>query len=181
MSTPAQADIPQEYINNENPFAYMSGYFENPFLDPEVRLQLNALQQIQPKFIPLGINGRILKTEQAAKTKAIAESQIEKLLDKGMELVGSTDLPREDALRNNADNPEVLDILISINRLRLLSNQERLREKVYCVLKNMIPSDMVSSIDYSSSIDEDYLSDAMEYEELERKSAQAKMPASARD
>lgn len=181
MSTSTPADIPQEYINNENPFAHMKECSESQSLDPEVRLRLNALQQMQPKFIPLGINDRILKAEKAIKTKAIAESQIERLLDEGMKLIGSKAPEREEALRSNADDPRVLDILISISRLRLLSNQERLREKVYYALKGTIPSDTVSSIDYSSSIDEDHLSDAMEYGELEEKSNQAETPVSAED
>ncbi|KAG5860239.1 hypothetical protein KMI_02g03310 [Encephalitozoon hellem] len=181
MSTSSQGDIPQEYISNENPFAYMKEYSENQSLDPEVKLRLNALQQMQPKFIPLGINSRILKAEQAIKTKAIVEFQIEKLLDEGVRLIDSNDPEREEALRRNADDPRVLDILISIGRLRLLSNQERLREKVYCALKSMVPQDMTNSIDYSSSISEDYLSDAMEYEELEEKSNRAETPMSAGD
>ncbi|ADM12398.1 uncharacterized protein Eint_100720 [Encephalitozoon intestinalis ATCC 50506] len=170
MSISGPQDIPQEYINNENPFAYMKEYFENPFLDPEIKLRLNALQQMQPRFVPLGINGSVLKAEQAAKTKAIVESQIERLLQEGMSLINSTDPEREAVLKSNANDPRILDILISIGRLKLLSNQEKLREKVYCALKSTIPSDVVESVDYSSPLKEDYLLGAMEYGELEEKS-----------
>lgn len=157
--------IPQEYLNNENPFAYLRNYLDNPFLDPSNRPRLDALQQIQPKFIPLGIDANTLRTEQQLKTRAAIESRTMDLLTRGMELVNS-DVPDESVLRDNIDVPGVLDILIDINRLRLLHSQRRLREKVFCTLKSTLPSDIVNASD--SAVDEDRLADALEYERLSR-------------
>lgn len=174
-------DVLHEYITNENPFAYMKDYLENPFLDPDIKLRLDALQQMQPKFIPLAITASILKTEQAAKAKAVVHLQIESLLDKGMALIGSTELSREDALRTRIDDPRILDILIDINRLRLLESQDRLREKVYYALKDVIPQDTAATIDCSLPVEENYLEDAIEYEALAKAPPQPEPQAPRED
>lgn len=170
MSASSNEDkIPQEYVNNENPFAYIRDYFENPFLDPAIKPKLDALQQIQPKFIPLGIDLHTLKAEQMIKTNMVIEEHIREMLNKGMKLIGNTSiLNREAILRENIEVPGVIDILIDIGRLRLLHSQGRLREKVYSSLKSNLPSNIVNAIDYSEPLNEDYLASALEYGKLEK-------------
>lgn len=160
--------VPQEYINNENPFAYIRNYSGNPFLDPAIRPKLDALQQMQPKFVPLGIDPNTLRTERMVKTGTIIESRIMELAGRAMGIVGSSStLDWEPVLRQNIDTPGILDILIEINQLKLLYNQMKLRGKVYCTLKGSSLSN-TTAIDYSAPVESDYLDDALEYERLDK-------------
>lgn len=167
MTSSSPDKISQEYMNNENPFAYIRNYSENMFLDQAVKPKLDALMQIQPKFIPLGIDAGTIRTEQIVKTRMIVENHIKDLLDRGMQLVDAGDaLDKEAVLRMNLDVPGVIDVLIDVNRLKLLFSQRKLREKVYLTLRNTLPPNMVNAIDHLAPVQESYLRDAIEYEKL---------------
>jgi hypothetical protein len=70
-------------------------------------------------------------------------------------------------LKESIDIPGVLDILLEINRIRLYHSQRKLREKVYSTLKAINPSNLLQN-NSTSIIEENYLLEALEYEELEK-------------
>jgi hypothetical protein len=162
--------MPQEYINNTNPFASMRSYMENSAMDADKKTKLGAIHQLQPKFISLGIDQPILRREFVEKSELAISRGIAELLRKGMSLVQDTSgEDPESVLRRSTAIPEVVDILIDINRLRLLHKQRKLREKVFQALKSIISAERMNAIDLSSEVPEDYLRSAIEYEAFESK------------
>jgi hypothetical protein len=167
--------LPQEYINNTNPFAHVRSYTEGTGPDVDKRAKLEAIHQLQPKFVPLGIDQAILSKEFIEKSEVAIKKGIASLLGRGMAMVqGSPEEDPESVLRRNAETPGVTDILIDISRLRLLHKQRKLREKVFLALQSMISPERIGAIDLSFRVPEDCLADAMEYELLERRHAARK-------
>ncbi|KAH9411399.1 hypothetical protein HK407_05g09170 [Ordospora pajunii] len=189
----SQSEIPQEYLNNENPFAYMQSYGEAPVIDAKIKADMDVMLQMQPKYISIGIGSHILRAEQVAKTNALIELHVLRLLNEGLQIlrhnaqigmhvngsisdiadigIGAEMNSRagaESLLRSNIDNQNVLDIMIRINRLKLLRSQERLREKVYHALRNTIALEIVQSSGFPQPICEDTLADVIEYAKLSR-------------
>ena len=202
----SQSEIPQEYLNNENPFAYMQSYGDAPVIDPKVKADMDVMLQMQPKYISIGISNHMLRTEQVTKTNALIELHILCLLNEGLQKLRSNvqmgvhvngsindaaDLSMsadmnartsvESLLRSNIDDQKVLDIMIRINRLKLLRSQERLREKVYHALRNSIAPETVQSSGFPQPIIEDAFSDAIEYAKLCRPPVVYTHPQSSHD
>ncbi|KAM0672877.1 hypothetical protein CWI42_050660 [Ordospora colligata] len=207
MNAPrSQSEIPQEYLNNENPFAYMQSYGDAPVIDPKIKADMDIMLQMQPKYISIGINNHVLRTEQVTKTNTLIELHILYLLNEGLQTLrnnaemgmhvngsisdaaglsmGAEMNARasvESLLKSNIDDQKVLDIMIRINRLKLLRSQERLREKVYYALRNSIAPETVQSSVFPLPIMEDALSDAIEYVKLCRPPVVCTHPQSSHD
>lgn len=166
---PEQEKLPREYIINENPFAFARGYSKGPFLDEQIKRNLDAVQHIQPKFIPFGVDTYTLKDEQAFKIRKAVENTIKDLLDEGMKILQRTDENKEDILIENIENEKILEILIKINQLRLLTNQKKLRERVFLTIKDNFPADIVSTVKNGNESEEEGVYElAVNYEKMEK-------------
>lgn len=76
-----------EYLNNENPFAFLNGYEKNAFLDKKIRKRLESIQKMQPTFVPCGFDPDILSKEHNNAMNVIIKNSINQYIHKGLQLL----------------------------------------------------------------------------------------------
>ncbi|EOB12727.1 hypothetical protein NBO_375g0005 [Nosema bombycis CQ1] len=76
-----------EYLNNENPFAFLKGYEKNKFNDPNVKKRLDSIQKMQPKFIPCTLDPGILSKEHNHAMNKIIKDGINQDINQGLNIL----------------------------------------------------------------------------------------------
>ncbi|KAF9763758.1 hypothetical protein NGRA_1053 [Nosema granulosis] len=76
-----------EYLNNENPFAFLKGYEKNKFLEEKTKKRLDSVQKLQPKFIPCAIEPNIFSTEHNHAMNTFIKNGINQHINNGMWLL----------------------------------------------------------------------------------------------
>lgn len=156
--------IPQEYLNNENPFAYCTDYHANSINMPDKKTRLSALQRIQPSKVSFRMPLRHVESEKEYLISYAIEAEKIALLRKAMSILSIDfhDNP-EILLDQNIDNEEILEIAIQIKKLKLFFHQKRLRSKVSAALASKISEDLEYTVLTKGVVEIDNLKDALIY------------------
>jgi hypothetical protein len=83
-----------EFVNNENPYAYLRKYDDNDFKKDHVKTKLDAIQKIQPKFIPCIMDQSVLTNERSTTVNFVIRNGINENIMKGLAILA----------RNNIEN-----------------------------------------------------------------------------
>lgn len=156
--------IPQEYLNNENPYAYCTDYHANSINMPDKKLKLSALQRIQPTKVSFRMPLRHVENEKDYLINYAIEAERNYLLKTALKIlkIDYHDNP-EFLIENNLHIPEILEIGIQIKKLKLFFHQKRLRSKVSSALASKISDDLEYSILSRGIVEVDNLKDALIY------------------
>lgn len=156
--------IPQEYLNNENPYAFCTDYHANSINMPDRKVRLSALQRIQPSKVSFRMPLRHVESEKDYLINYAIEAEKTALFRQAMVILGIDyhDNP-EILLEQNIGNPEILDIAIQIKKLSLFFHQKRLRSKVSSALSSKVSEDLEYSVLSKGIVEVDNLKDALIY------------------
>lgn len=159
--------IPQEYLNNENPYAFCTDYHANSINMPDKKIKLSALQRIQPSKVSFRMPLRHVENEKDYLITYAIEAEKNFLLKKTMKIlkIDYHDNP-EILIEQNLNIPEILEIGIQIKKLKLFFHQKRLRSKVSSALANKISDDLEYSLLSKGIVEVDNLKDALIYNKL---------------
>lgn len=167
-----------EYLNNENPFAFLNSYDKNKFIEEKTKKRLESLQKIQPKFIPCAMDHNVLSSEHNSTMNLVITNGINRDISRGLELLKAHGInvinnPLE-TFKKHLDLGDMEDIVLNIYRLKLLSKQNILRNKVHEALKERVDEETIAGIDFEKCKGENSLEDARRLIELEEKKSEIK-------
>lgn len=83
-----------EFVTNENPYAYLRNYDDNDFKKDNVKTKLDAIQKIQPKFVPCIMDQSVLNNERSTNVNFVIRNGINENIMKGLAILA----------RNNIEN-----------------------------------------------------------------------------
>lgn len=129
--------ITESFLLNENPFIFSD---EN-FGTKELKTKLEALQSLQPPFIPFAIDQAELKNSLRHYYEN-HEELVEKYLDEYFACRNIQNADRVSFL-SNRESEEVIDLLIKIKQIKLYNKQAQLRERVHFGLKEVMTAEQL--------------------------------------
>lgn len=124
--------VSEAFLSNENPFIFS----DETFGSKELKTKLDAVQSLQPPFIPFAIDQAELKSslrQHYERHEEIANEVIRKYME-------SRNMANADyrLLCQNRDDDDVVDLLIKVKQIKLYNKQAQLRERVYLGLKEIM-------------------------------------------
>lgn len=153
--------VSEAFLSNENPFIFSNETFGSK----ELKTKLDAVQSLQPPFIPFAIDQAELKSslrQYYERHEEIVSEIIRKYFeDRNMENVDY------ELFCQNRDDEDVLDLLIKVKQIKLYNKQAQLRERVYLGLKEIMTVEQMEHAHLCKIPDE--VKDAAIVEMLERK------------
>lgn len=124
--------VSEAFLNNENPFIFSDEVFGSK----ELKTKLDAIQSLQPPFIPFAIDQTELKSSLRQYYER-HEERVDEFLRKYFESRNIVNVDYESFCQNR-DDDEVLDLLIKTKQIKLYNKQAQLRERVYLGLKEIM-------------------------------------------
>lgn len=160
--------IPLAYLNNQNPYAYCTGYHQNSINMQNRRIRLMALQRIQPTKVSFRMPLKHVEKEKEYLIDHAINAQRRELIKKGLLIlqVEYHDNP-EVLFEQNLHNEEILCIAIQLKKLKLFHHQKRLRSKVSAALASKISESVEYNISTKGALEIDNLRDALIYCKLQ--------------
>lgn len=156
----------EAFLLNENPFIFSDEVFGTK----ELKTKLEALQSLQPPFIPFALDQNDIKNtlrNYYEDYDALIKSFLKDYFaDKDIEP------PEYDSFLQNKDDEEVINVLTKIKQIKLYNKQLQLRERVYLGLKEVMTAEQLERAHMYKIPDEER--DAALVEMLERKNRQEK-------
>lgn len=153
--------ISEAFLNNENPFIFSDELFGSK----ELKTRLDAIQSLQPPFIPFAIDQAELKNSLKQYYER-HEEIVDELLRRHFESNNMADVDRASFFQKR-DDEDVLDLLIKIKQIKLYNKQAQLRERVYLGLKEIMTVEQIEHAHLCKVPDEG--KDAAVVDALERK------------
>lgn len=99
-----------DYLNNENPFAFLKGYDKNKFLEDKTRKRLESIQKIQPKFIPCSMDPNVLSTEHNNTMNIVIKNGINKDINKGLDLLKKHNVEYDQSVFHQSESKRSKDM-----------------------------------------------------------------------
>ncbi|WUR04121.1 uncharacterized protein VNE69_07187 [Vairimorpha necatrix] len=84
-----------DFLNNENPYAYLRNYENHPFKKDNLKVKLDALQKIQPKFIPCVMDQGVLSNERANTVNFVIRNGVNENIMKGVEVLEKNNIAHD--------------------------------------------------------------------------------------
>lgn len=79
-----------DFVSNENPFAFLKDYDKQEF--KLIKHELEALQKIQPKFIPAIVDSSVLLNERTATINTVIRNGINENIMKGVSILNKNNI-----------------------------------------------------------------------------------------
>lgn len=76
-----------DFVNNENPYAYLRKYEDNEFKKEHIKTKLDSIQKIQPKFIPCIVDQSVLNKERSTTVNFVIRNGINEYIMKGIAIL----------------------------------------------------------------------------------------------
>ena len=159
--------LPIQYLSNENPYALCSDYHRNSINLPEKKTRLNALQKIQPSKNAFKMPAKSLEKEKQTIIEVTVLNRINLLKKNAMEILKLGYHDNIEAILEDSFGVEgILDIAIELKKVRLLSNQKKLRGRVSVALGSKIFTDSDFSVESDQILEVDNLKDTLIFSKL---------------
>lgn len=124
--------VSEAFLSNENPFIFS----DETFGSKDLKTKLDAIQSLQPPFIPFAIDQAELKSslrQYYEKHEEIVSEVIRRYFEsRNMENIDY------ELFCQNKDDENVVDLLIKVKQIKLYNKQAQLRERVYLGLKEIM-------------------------------------------
>lgn len=82
-----------DFVNNENPFGFFKDYDKQEF--KKIKHELDALQKIQPKFIPAVVDSSVLINERATSVNTVIRNGINENIMKGVSILNRNNIKHD--------------------------------------------------------------------------------------
>jgi len=168
MENDYDGSLPLAYLNNQNPYAYCTGYYKNSINMQDRKTRLMALQRIQPTKVSFRMPLKHVEKEKEYLIGHALEAQRMNLIKKGLFILRTEyhDNP-EFLFEQNFHDEQILDIAIQLKKLKLAYHQKRLRSKVAIALSSKISEDIEYNLTTRKVLELDNLRDALIYCKLQ--------------
>ncbi|EEQ82612.1 hypothetical protein NCER_100650 [Vairimorpha ceranae BRL01] len=84
-----------EFVNNENPYAFLRNYADNSFKNPKIKDKLDALQKIQPSFVPCIVDQTVFANERTTIINFIIRNGINENIMNGTEILNKNNIEHD--------------------------------------------------------------------------------------
>jgi len=160
--------VPLQYINNENPYAFCHDYHRNSINLPEKRTYLNALLCLQPVKISFRMPQKDLHRERQFLISEAVNYHRHVIIKRGLQIleVEYHDNP-EMLFEQQMDNEEIMDILLQLQKFKLIEHQKRLRAKVSLALSKKLTGEIEYNVNSRKKLEIDNLKEALIFNMLE--------------